>query len=94
MFSFYRILREQAEVRPIMEEDWTQAPAKSVLTKMGRSKKAIIKCTKEQNENSFHIISEAQTDLERALLADTLDYKPITSLSIILEKATKKRKSF
>lgn len=87
LFRYDRRLTSKPEVRALVEENWFHCHGDSVLSRLCRVRQAIIKWSKEQNQNSKEIIQSLQQDLETALSSLIPDTDLIGMLTSELDKA-------
>lgn len=93
-FRFDRRLVDKPEIKVVIENSWASPTAESVLTKICRTRQAIIAWTKEQNLNSKQLILSTQVALDMALSAAPPDTDLIARLSATLNEAYAEEESF
>ena len=81
VFRFDRRLRENPEIRQLVEETWNSVPSNSVLTKTNEVRRNIVEWTKQQAATSKELIISTQVLLEEALSDITPDLIRIETLS-------------
>ena len=87
LFRFDRSLKEQPEIKELVEEHWTARSYESVLSKICRIRRKLMEWTKLQSRNNKEAILEMQAKLEEALSNANPDPIEIAALSQKLEKA-------
>ena len=94
LFRFDRRLRDNEEVRALVDSAWQASPEESVIAKINRCRTQIIHWTKNQNTNSCRLIKEAQNSLEKAL-SDTVPNHPLIQYcTAVLSKLYKDEELF
>lgn len=87
MFRFNRALTEQEEVTHLVDEAWNWTPIDSVITKLNKCWRNIIKWAKEKQIQSNLLIMKNQQALEKALTSPQPDSDLIASISAVLKRA-------
>ncbi|XP_024007904.1 uncharacterized protein LOC112083915 [Eutrema salsugineum] len=94
IFRFDNRLREKEEIMTLIGQVWNNSDHDTVVAKITDCRREIIRWVKEQNMNSAKLISDTQTELERALSADSPDPEVIGHCTATLEKAYKAEEHF
>ncbi|KAG7563477.1 Zinc knuckle CX2CX4HX4C [Arabidopsis suecica] len=94
LFRFDRRLRQNPEIREIIDECWNNPIHSSVLAKTNACRQGIVKWSKSQFANSSQQIKDNQEALEIALSNPVPDRDRITALTARLEKAYKEEEQF
>lgn len=93
-FRFDRRLVSKPEIKTLMEESWKASDSESVLSKICRTRQAIIAWTREQNLNSKNLILSTQVALDEALSALVPDPELIARLSVTLNDEYSEEESY
>lgn len=91
MFRFDRRLRENTEVKELVDKTWNKEAKLSLEYRLSRIRWAIIQWTKEQRLNSKVQIEKLKIDLEEAMVSPLHDDLLLKSINSELLKAYKKR---
>ncbi|KAG2320437.1 hypothetical protein Bca52824_013650 [Brassica carinata] len=87
LFRFDRRLKDNPEIKELVDKHWTSLSYESVLSKICRIRRKLMEWTKAQSLNSKELIMETQEKLEEALSKSPPDPLEIGTLTANLEKA-------
>lgn len=94
LFRYDRRLTSKPEIKELVLDNWMQCDLDSVLSRLCRVRQAIIKWTKEQNQNCKVNIQKLQQDLDLALSAPLPDTDLIGMLTSELDKEYREEESY
>ena len=87
LFRFDRRLRENPEVKALVQQIWKKAGKRSVQTKIGMVRSALVQWTKEQQRNSKLLINKWKEELEKAMTSTSNDDSLLNRINSDLKAA-------
>lgn len=94
IFRFDRRLKDNDEVKDIIEKTWNADQSNTVETRINHVRWAIIEWSKEQNRNIKELIEEYNSALEKAMVSPLNDDLLLQSINKKLQQAYKDEEEF
>lgn len=94
LFRFDRRLRDNPEIKKLVEDTWRQAGNRNVQYKISQTRGAIVLWNKEQQRNSKLLINHWKEELEKAMTSPTNDDALLTKLNSDLKEAYKAEEAY
>ena len=94
IFRFDRRLRDNPDVKKLIEETWKRAGKRNVQFKISQTRSAIVQWNKEQQRNSKLLICHWKEELEKAMTNPVNNEQLLTKLNSDLKEAYRAKEAY